>query len=63
MKRVAIRGLMGLWINAPNTDKMFVSLKEGSLHCISTLNNSLSLLKSVNDNFKSVYIIINYFNL
>ena len=56
MKGVAIPGLMGLWINASNIDKLsynyYVSLKEGSLHCMSTLNDSLSLLKSVNDNFK-----------
>ena len=47
-----LRGLMGLWTNLHK-------LKEGSLHCMNTLNDSLSLLKrlSVNDNFKSVYII------
>ena len=31
--------------------------QKGSLHCMSTLNDSLSLLKSVTDNFKSVYIL------
>ena len=50
-------GLHGL-INGAMDVQTFITLKEGSLHCMSTLNDSLSLLKSVNDNFKSVYIII-----
>ena len=46
---------------APNIDKLSYHSNKAvyTAHaCISTPNNSLSLLKSVNDNFKSVYIII-----